>query len=75
MTPTPEFILTIPLLATQGIRDNRRQRTEVGQVTPQSVESAEVRGMQLARAARPEAFARVVIVPDVEVADLGAYGG
>lgn len=33
-----------------------------------------MRCVQLAGAGGPEAFARVVRVPDVEVADLGAFG-
>ncbi len=72
MHPPPDAVDAIPL---QRIRRDGDQRPQVRQTRPQPIERGDVRPVQLARARGPEALARVVQVPDVEVADLGALRG
>ena len=52
----------------ERVVDDGGERAEVGQDGPEAVMEGEMGGVELAGAAGPEAFAGVVLVPDVEVA-------
>lgn len=66
-------IPTAPRL--QAVGDDGHHRPQVRQTAPQPVAHRDVAGVQLARAGGPEALARIVRRPEVEVGDLGAARG
>lgn len=52
----------------EAVVDDGGEGPHVGQVGPQTVVRADVRGVELLRAAGPEAFSRIMTVPDVQIA-------
>lgn len=64
----PVLVLAVPR---EAVRDDGHQRPHVRQARPQPVVRRHVRGVQLLGPAGPEPLARVVGVPDVEVAWAG----
>src|SRR5712691_3530675 len=61
--------------ARQRVVGEGQDRPEIGQARPQTLAGGHVRALELTRARRPEALARVVKVPRVEVADLRPLEG
>ena len=57
----------------QSVVGDRRHRSQVRQARPQAVERGHVRALDLPRPRRPEPLARIVEVPQVEVAHLRAF--
>src|SRR6267154_1502481 len=62
----------VDAVAGEAVGGNGRHRPQIGQGRPQAVEHRDVRGLELAGARRPQSLARIVEVPQVEVADLRA---
>jgi hypothetical protein len=59
------LILAVP---SEAVRDDGDKGPHVGEVRPEAIVGGDVGRVKLASAAGPEAFARVMAVPDVEVA-------
>lgn len=59
------FVLAVPR---EAVGDDGDEGSHVREVGPEAVVGSYVRGMHLPGAGRPETFARVVAVPDVEIA-------
>lgn len=59
------LVLAIPR---EAVGDDGDERPHVGEIGPEAVVGGDVGGVKLAGTAGPEAFARVVAVPDVEIA-------
>ena len=59
----------------EAVVGNRYQRPQIRQGRPQAVVGADMRSLQLAGPGGPEAFARIVQIPDIEVADLWSLDG
>ena len=57
----------------QAVTHDGHHRPQVRQRAPQPVEPRHVAGVQLPRSCRPEPLPRVVLVPQVQVADLRAF--
>ena len=61
----------VPPVPGKRVVGDGRHRAQVRQTAPQSVAGADMRRMQRARLAAEEMLRQVVLVPQVEVADLG----
>src|SRR5882757_19662 len=57
----------------EAVGGDGRHRPQIGQGRPQAVEHRHVRGLELAGARRPQSLARIVEVPQVEIADLRPF--
>ena len=74
-SPRPQQIMTPPShlidpILLQTIPRDRNHWSHVRQAAPQPIPDANMALMQLSGARGPEAFARVMCVPDIEVANL-----
>ena len=74
-SPRPQQIMTPPShlidpILLQTIPRDRNHWSHIRQAAPQPISNANMTLMQLSGARGPEAFARVMCVPDVEVANL-----
>src|SRR5450631_325273 len=63
----------IPAVPAERVVTDGRHRPEIGHGAPEPVTGTEVGGMQRARLAAEEALGEIVRVPEIEVADLGAF--
>src|SRR6266851_54225 len=62
--------IVVDAVAGQAVGGDGRHWPQIGQGRPQAVEHRHVRGLELAGARGPQPLARIVEIPQVEVADL-----
>ena len=64
----------IPAIPVQRVFGNGGQRAQVRQSAPEPVASADVGGMECSGLAAEKAFAQIVAMPEVQVANLRTFG-
>src|SRR6266851_803971 len=64
--------IVVDAIAGETVGGDGRHRPQIGQCRPQAVEHRHVSGLELAGARGPQSLARIVEVPQVEIADLRA---
>lgn len=57
----------VGLVLSEAVRNDSEERSEIRETGPETVSSGKVGGMELASTGRPEAFTRIVEVPNIEI--------